>query len=125
MVLRAGCSYRQIMETFLARRGVPIPRVMEFGTLEAIVACVAAGLGITLLPRALIGSVYASGRVSAHSLPPADANVVTVFLRRRGAFASSAMRAFLACARAAPEIAEAPQAGSSRLSAVAVQISGW
>lgn len=70
----------------------------EFGTLEAIFGCVSAGLGITMMPRALLGGVCAVGRVSAHALPPADAMVETVFIRRRGGFASSALNAFLACA---------------------------
>src|SRR3954447_1721727 len=39
VVLRAGCSYRQILEHWLARHGVAQPRVMEFGTLEAVVSC--------------------------------------------------------------------------------------
>ncbi len=50
LVLRAGCSYRQRLEALLARLGVPQPRMLEFGTLEAISACVSAGLGITMLP---------------------------------------------------------------------------
>jgi DNA-binding transcriptional LysR family regulator len=95
LVLRAGCSYRQRLENLLARRGIPVPRIMEFGTLEAIFSCVAAGLGITLLPLALIGSVCAPGRLSVHALPPADSAVETVFIRRRDAFASSALKAFL------------------------------
>ena len=95
VVLRAGCSYRQRLEALLARRGVPTPRMMEFGTLEAIFACVAAGLGITLLPRALVGGVCAAGRVAVLALPPGEALVETVFLRRQDAFASSALAAFL------------------------------
>jgi LysR family transcriptional regulator, cell division regulator len=98
VVLRAGCSYRQMLETLLARRGIVIERQLEFGTLEAIFGCVGAGLGITLLPRALVGSVFDAGRVSVHKLPRTDAVVDTVFIRRRSAFASSALRAFLACA---------------------------
>jgi DNA-binding transcriptional LysR family regulator len=98
VVLRAGCSYRQRFEALLARRGIVVERQLEFGTLEAIFGCVGAGLGITLLPRALIGTVFAAGRVSVHRLPRTDAVVDTVFIRRRGAFASSALRAFLACA---------------------------
>src|SRR5262249_41066579 len=62
VVLRAGCSYRQMLEALLARRGITVSRRLEFGTLEAIFGCVAAGLGITLLPRALIGSVWGPGR---------------------------------------------------------------
>jgi DNA-binding transcriptional LysR family regulator len=95
VVLRAGCSYRQRLEMLLARRGIAVPRMMEFGTLEAIFGCVSAGLGITLLPRALIGPVWHDGRVSLHSLPPEEAMVTTVFIHRREAHLSSALRAFL------------------------------
>lgn len=102
VVLRAGCSYRQRLEALLARRGIAVPRLLEFGTLEAIFGCVAAGLGITLLPRALVGPVWQSGRVSLHRLPPAEANVTTVFIHRREAHVSSALRAFLDHVRAAP-----------------------
>jgi DNA-binding transcriptional LysR family regulator len=72
------------------------PRVMEFGTLEAIVSCVAAGLGITMLPRALIGSVWQDGRVAVHRLPVKHAHVQTILIRRRDAYVSSALSTFLA-----------------------------
>lgn len=100
VVLRAGCSYRQRLEALLARRGIAVPRLLEFGTLEAIFGCVAAGLGVTLLPRALVGPVWRAGRVSVLRLPAAEARVSTVFIRRRDGFVSSALRAFLARARA-------------------------
>jgi DNA-binding transcriptional LysR family regulator len=102
VVLRAGCSYRQRLETLLARRGIAVPRLLEFGTLEAIFGCVAAGLGITLLPRALIGPVWRAGRVSLHRLPPAEALVTTVFIHRREAYVSTALRAFLDHVRTEP-----------------------
>jgi DNA-binding transcriptional LysR family regulator len=107
VVLRAGCSYRQRLEALLARRGIPAPRLMEFGTLEAIFACVAAGLGITLLPRALADTVRAGTELSVLTLPPAEAMVETVFLRRRDAFASSALKIFLARAEQAFTLAAA------------------
>ena len=99
VVLRAGCSYRQRLEALLARRGIAVPRLLEFGTLEAIFGCVSAGLGITLLPRALVGGVCDAGRVSLHALPPDDAMVDTVFIRRRDRFTSSAVQAFVSCMR--------------------------
>ncbi len=95
VVLRAGCSYRQRLEMLLARRGIAVPRLLEFGTLEAIFGCVSAGLGITLLPRALVGPVWLAGRVSLHGLPREEANVATVFINRREAHLSSALRAFI------------------------------
>ncbi len=102
VVLRRGCSYRQRLEEVLARRGIPAPRVLEFGTVEAVFGCVAAGLGVTLLPRALVGPVWREGRVAVHALPPGDALVETVFVRRRDGYASSALAAFLAVVRPAP-----------------------
>lgn len=94
VILRAGCSYRQRLEEMLARRGVVGLRRLEFGTLEAILGAVAAGLGVTLLPRTLIGAAWRGGRVRAHRLPPGEARVQTVFVRRRDMLASSALVAF-------------------------------
>ena len=72
---------------------------LEFGTLEAIVSCVSAGLGVTLLPEGLIGPVWRQDRVRIHRLPAGEGAVETVFIRRRDAYASSALRAFLDIAR--------------------------
>lgn len=94
VILRAGCSYRQRLEELLARRGVVGLRRLEFGTLEAILGAVAAGLGITLMPHALIGPAWRGGQVRAHRLPPAEARVQTVFVRRRDRLPSSALLAF-------------------------------
>lgn len=101
VVLRASCSYRQRLEDILARRGIVGKRLLEFGTLEAIISCVSAGLGITLLPRDLIKAIGRRHRVSVHKLRPRDAMVDTVFVRRRGARPSSALKKFLreACAQ--------------------------
>jgi len=110
IVLRAGCSYRQRLESFLAKRGMPSPRLLEFGTIEAIFQCVAAGLGITLLPRSLLERLWHKQQVSVHELPKSEAQVATLFARRRDAFQSSALNAFLACAAAAAF----PPRGSAR-----------
>jgi DNA-binding transcriptional LysR family regulator len=101
VVLRAGCSYRLIFEAWLARRGIVGVRVLEFGTLETIISCVAAGLGVTLLPKSLIGVVWAHDRVAIHRLPDGDGQVETVFIRHRDAYATSALRAFVDMARPA------------------------
>lgn len=94
VILRAGCSYRQRLEELLARRGVVGLRRLEFGTLEAILGAVAAGLGVTLMPRALIGPTWRGGQVRAHRLPASEARVQTVFVRRRDMLPSSALLAF-------------------------------
>ncbi len=107
VVLRAGCSYRLRLEAILAKRGIVGFRLLEFGTIEAIFGCVSAGLGVTLLPRSLIGQVWRDDRLTVHKLPKTEAHVETTFIRRREAFASSALLAFLQCAREAAARTEA------------------
>lgn len=99
IVLRLGCSYRQRLEAILAGRGVVSLRYLEFGTLDAILGCVAAGIGITLLPISVTKAAQQQGRVSIHRLPAEEARVDTVFIRRRDTVPPASLAAFLGCAR--------------------------
>jgi len=99
VVLRAGCSYRQRLESLLAARGIVGVRMLEFGMLDSILACVGAGIGITLLPRLVVEPAARGGRVALHALPTPEALVDTLFVRRHDAFVSSALVAFLATMR--------------------------
>jgi len=108
VVLRSGCSYRLQLETILARRGIVNVRRLEFGTLEAIISCVSAGLGVTLLPKALIGTIWRDHRVRLHPLPPDEGRVETVFISRRDGLVTSSLTAFLDLAR--PRLARAAAA---------------
>ena len=47
ITFRHGCSYRAILEHWLHEEGVRPQNRMELGTLDGIIGCVAAGLGIT------------------------------------------------------------------------------
>lgn len=113
IVLRAGCSYRQRLEGILAARGVTGTRLLEFGTLDALLACVAAGVGITLMPRSIVGPMWREGRIAMYELPPAESLVDTLFIRRADGFVSSALAAFLDAARA-PQAAAAAADWSAR-----------
>jgi DNA-binding transcriptional LysR family regulator len=97
VVLQAGCSYRQRLEDVLARRGVVGLRRLEFGTIDGLLGAVAAGIGLTLLPRSLIAARERAGEIAIHALPPAEAEVDTVFIRPREVPISAALAAFLAC----------------------------
>lgn len=99
IVLRTGCSYRQRLEAVLAARGIVGLRLLEFGTLESIFNCVSAGLGLTLLPKSLIGSVWKHHHIAIHPIDPVDAFAKTTFIRRREAYVSSALQEFLNIAR--------------------------
>lgn len=94
-VLRRGCSYRQRLEDVMARHGRTQVPCLEFGSLEAIYAAAAAGLALSLLPRALVEPQVAAGRLSLTALPEGAGWVETLILRHREQAVSSAHRAFL------------------------------
>jgi LysR family transcriptional regulator, cell division regulator len=99
LVLRVGCSCRQRLETVLATRGIVDVRVLEFGSLDAIVGCVSAGIGITLLPRAVVAEAARGGEVRLHDLPQQEAMVDTLFIHRRDGYVASALLAFMRVVR--------------------------
>ncbi|WP_442808344.1 LysR substrate-binding domain-containing protein [Trinickia soli] len=100
IVFRLGCSYRQRLEALLAEAGVVAMTPLEFGSTDAILACVAAGVGVTLLPKGLVSSIVQAGTLAIHTLPPRKANVETLFIRRHDSYVSGAMMAFIDAARA-------------------------
>lgn len=95
IVFRAGCTYRLQLEALLAARGAVGVRRLEFGTLDGIIGCVGAGIGVTLLPRAAVAQAAAAGRVRLHPLPSREAQVPTVLVRRADAFVSAALSRFI------------------------------
>jgi LysR family transcriptional regulator, cell division regulator len=95
LVKGPGCAYRTRLEELLTRRGITPAGHMEFGTIEAIISCVEAGLGITLLPRGLLQPAEHAGRLSLHRLPAKDAQVQIVFIRQRESFQFAAIQAFV------------------------------
>ena len=81
----AGCSYRRRLESWLGTAQLVPERVMEFGSYHAIVACVAAGAGIAVVPRSVIQISLGAREVGVNALPPAIARAWTCLVRRRGA----------------------------------------
>ncbi len=49
-----GCTYRQIAESWLSADGRPMPKVQQVGSYHAILACVAAGSCVGILPRSVL-----------------------------------------------------------------------
>jgi len=101
IVFQIGCSYRQRLEALLADLGIVTSKPLEFGSLDTIISCVSAGVGITLLPKGAVAAAHQDGRVAIHQLPPERSLVDTLFVRRSDAYTSSAMTALLDMARSA------------------------
>lgn len=97
LVFRAGCTYRHRLEQMMTEFGWPLAARFELGTLDGMIGCVAAGMGLTLLPRTVVERSGMNGRVSVHPLGPAYARVETLFVHRRAGHDYSALRAFVSC----------------------------
>lgn len=97
LVFRTGCSYRQRLEQLMSEHGWPSAVRLEFGTLDGIIGCVAADMGVTLLPRAVAERSEQSGTVRLHAVSGPHRRVETLFIRRRAVHEGSALRSFLAC----------------------------
>jgi DNA-binding transcriptional LysR family regulator len=80
----AGCSYRRCLEEWLARARVVPAHVMEFASYHAIVACVAAGAGVALVPRSVIRAVPGGSAVVVHPLPAETSRTRTILVWRAG-----------------------------------------
>lgn len=68
---------------------------MEFGTLDAIIGCVIAGLGITLLPYSVIAKHVKEEQLNYHPIPQAYGTVKTFFVYRKDKYISSSLKSFL------------------------------
>jgi DNA-binding transcriptional LysR family regulator len=64
-----GCSYRKRLEEWLGAAGVMPARTLEFGSYQAMIACVAAGTGFAVVPRSLLAALKATSDVRQHELP--------------------------------------------------------
>jgi len=95
LVFRTGCFYRSTLEHWFYQTGVIPGQVMELGTLDGIMSCIAAGMGITLLPRSVAESHGERYAVQCHELPPEFANVKTVFIRNKDTVVTPALTALL------------------------------
>jgi DNA-binding transcriptional LysR family regulator len=94
LVFRTGCTYRQRLEQVFSEFGWPSSARFELGTLDGMIGCVAADMGVTLLPRAVVGK---NETVNIHQLKAAQSGVDTLFIQRRSAHQYSALQGFAAC----------------------------
>jgi DNA-binding transcriptional LysR family regulator len=94
LVFRTGCTYRQRLEQVFAEFGWPSAARFELGTLDGMIGCVAADMGVTMLPRAVVGR---NDTVSIHTLKAAQSEVETLFIQRRSAHQYSALEGFASC----------------------------
>jgi DNA-binding transcriptional LysR family regulator len=99
LVQRLGCSYSERLLAYLKDHSSPQPRVLEVGTLEAIVGFVAAGMGIAVMPRGFLASLGARKRgktaIRSFVLPGTLRQLETHLMAPASADAGAATNAFV------------------------------
>ena len=76
-----GCAYRRALQRWLGPEQTPATRVLELSSYHAIVACVASGTGIALVPESVLETVMGAD-VRQHRLPDAVSHVITPLIWR-------------------------------------------
>jgi DNA-binding transcriptional LysR family regulator len=94
LVFRDGCDYRQRLEAWLERGGVPTGRVHVFGSFHAIAGCAAAGMGVALLPVSAL-ALCEGLALGVHRLAPEDAWARTRLIWRAERAVLAPVRAFV------------------------------
>jgi len=80
-----GCPHRKRLEDWYAARGEMPERTIELGSYHSMLGCVAAGMGVALLPRSVLATFPESRQLSVHALPPGADRAATILIWRKGA----------------------------------------
>jgi DNA-binding transcriptional LysR family regulator len=95
IVCPEGCTHRAVLENWVREKGIIPQKALELEGLEAILGCVAAGMGITLLPRSAIERLNYLENLNIHDIDPEVRQLPTTFIRRKDAIVTKALVSFL------------------------------
>ncbi|PIK32625.1 LysR family transcriptional regulator, partial [Bacillus siamensis] len=98
----AGCSHRRKIKNILKEEAVPAQKIIEFGTLEAIIGAVQAGLGVSFLPASAARYFKNRENLFHHQLPERFRDMNISFIYRRDLFLTSAFEELLNGLKALP-----------------------
>ncbi len=91
---RDTCSYRRRFENWFAASQVLPGKIVEMESYHGILACVAAGAGVAIIPRTMFESLAGGKNVECHSLAPEHSQATTWLIWRRGTDTPT-LRAFI------------------------------
>lgn len=95
IVFPEGCHYRARLFNWVQEGGMTVRGLQSYASVEAILGCVAAGLGIGVLPASLLDAHPRGRQVTSLPLPVHLAVAPTVLIRRRGAEPHPALDAWV------------------------------
>jgi DNA-binding transcriptional LysR family regulator len=85
LVFEHGCPHRKRLEDWYASRHEMPERTIELTSYHAMLGCVVAGMGISLLPKSVLTTFPERKRLSVHHLARKENCARTVLIWRKGA----------------------------------------
>jgi len=110
LAFHPGCPFRLRLEEWFAEGAMPAERLVELTSYHAILGCAVAGMGIALVPRAIVDSYAERARLSIHPLSRKYRSTRTLLIWRKES-ASAKVRALAAVLA---EVASKPPSGRRR-----------
>lgn len=94
LLTEGGCGYRLKLDRVLAMQNIRPGNVTEFSSVEAIKQCVAAGMGLGLLPAIVVARELRQGLFKALHWAGPSLDIATHIVWHKDKWISPAMRAF-------------------------------
>jgi DNA-binding transcriptional LysR family regulator len=101
LLTEPGCNYRLMFERELAEAGVEPAMALEFDGVEAVKQCVAAGMGVAMLPAVTVEGELARGELATLRWAGREHKIPVQMIRHREKWVWPALSAFLETSREA------------------------
>jgi DNA-binding transcriptional LysR family regulator len=95
LLTESGCGYRLKLDRVLSLQNVRPGNVTEFSSVEAIKQCVAAGMGLALLPAIVVAHELRQNQIKALHWAGPSLDIATHILWHKDKWVSPAMQAFV------------------------------
>jgi DNA-binding transcriptional LysR family regulator len=91
IVFEHGCPHRKRLEDWYASRREMPERTIELASYHAMLGCIVAGMGISLIPKSVLTTFPERKRLSVHHLARTENCAQTVLIWRKGAGSANVM----------------------------------
>lgn len=95
LVFVKGCNYRSRLEQWLESLGIEHATPLEFGSFQAILGCVSAGMGIALLPESVVRQYEDNFSIRSHAISPQMGRVNTLIVWHKNREISPVISGFI------------------------------
>jgi DNA-binding transcriptional LysR family regulator len=83
LAFHPGCPHRERLERWFGQGGRAVARTVELASYHVMLGCVAAGMGVALMPRSVLAGFVGRDRLREHKLAPPFQRAKTLLVWRK------------------------------------------